>query len=161
MKFLRLASVVVFNLMLVWAQAQDPSPKPAAPAVDPKEVQADLDKLQGIWDCKSWIFDGERAEHSGQGFESIYAGNQITLKRQGREYRHGIVTINPARSPKAVNTWDLDGPFADRTNRGIYELEGDKLKVCFALDPDGDRPTEFASEPGSKRLYLIYERRKP
>ncbi len=161
MKSFRFAFAVVSSLVLVEAKAQDPPPKPATPAVDPKPAQADLDKLQGFWDCKSWVYDGNRPEHNGQDFESIYDGNQITLKRKGREYRHGIVTLNPNRSPKAVNTWDLDGPFADRTNRGIYEIDGDKLKVCFALDPNGDRPTEFSSEPGSKRLYLIYERRRP
>ncbi len=144
------------------APAQEPVPLRAPTLVaDPKEAQAELDKLQGAWDCKSWVFDGKRSPNNGRDFESIYEGNLLTLKNKGKEYRHGLVTLNPAQTPKAVNTWDLDGPFADRTNRGIYEFDGDKLKVCFALDAGADRPTDFESQPGSRRLSIIYERRKP
>ena len=155
-----LALVLGFLPGLMWSQTPPPLKGPTSIA-DPKEVQADLDKLQGTWDCKSWVLDGNRSPNDGRDFEAIYQGNLLTLKNKGQEYRHAIVTLNPARSPSAMNSWTLDGPLADRTVRGIYEFDGEKLKVCFALNDDGDRPTEFDSQPGSQRLSITYERRKP
>jgi uncharacterized protein (TIGR03067 family) len=42
---------------------------------------------------------------------------------------------------------------------GIYELDGDRYKVCFA--PAGKpRPSEFASKPGSGSLLQAWKRKK-
>jgi len=42
---------------------------------------------------------------------------------------------------------------------GIYELEPDSYKVCFA--PAGKpRPTEFASTPGSGQILQLWKRQK-
>jgi hypothetical protein len=42
---------------------------------------------------------------------------------------------------------------------GIYELEPESYKVCFA--PAGTpRPTNFSSEPGSGQILQIWERQK-
>jgi hypothetical protein len=42
---------------------------------------------------------------------------------------------------------------------GIYELEPDRYKVCFA--PAGKpRPTNFSSEPGSGQILQLWERQK-
>jgi hypothetical protein len=42
---------------------------------------------------------------------------------------------------------------------GIYEIDGDTLKVCF--DPQGKvRPTEFKSAPGSENFVNVHKRVK-
>jgi hypothetical protein len=42
---------------------------------------------------------------------------------------------------------------------GIYEFDGDKLKVCF--DATGKkRPTEFKSPPGSETFVNVHKRVK-
>ena len=41
---------------------------------------------------------------------------------------------------------------------GIYELDGDHYKVCFA--PTGKpRPSEFASRPGSGNFLQVWKRK--
>jgi uncharacterized protein (TIGR03067 family) len=69
------------------------------------------------------------------------------------------VTLDPARTPKAMNTWDLDGPFQDQTVPGIYRLDGDTLKLCFAR-PGEKRPTEFTTRSGTGFLVVVYKRQK-
>jgi hypothetical protein len=52
-----------------------------------------------------------------------------------------------------------EGPSKGAVMLGIYEFEGDTLKVCF--DPTGKkRPTEFKSEPGSGNFVNVHKRVK-
>ena len=48
----------------------------------------------------------------------------------------------------------------DKPLLGIYELTDDSYKVCFG-PPGGERPTEFASKPGSKVRLIVMKREKP
>jgi uncharacterized protein (TIGR03067 family) len=43
--------------------------------------------------------------------------------------------------------------------RGIYEIEGDTMKVCFAVG-NAERPKEFTGAAGSKSGITVYKRGK-
>ena len=90
---------------------------------------------------------------------STYDGDSLTLRNKNGVYRRCIVTLNPHATPKAANTWDLEGPFEDQTLCGIYELNGDTLKLCFA-QPGKKRPTEFTTKQGTGWVYFEYKRKK-
>jgi uncharacterized protein (TIGR03067 family) len=60
----------------------------------------------------------------------------------------GTFTLGPKASPKTIDFTPADGPFKGKTFRGIYQLEGDELKACFAF-PDKERPKIFVTGPGS------------
>ncbi len=77
-----------------------------------------------------------------------YEDDRATLYRDGEVFRRGIVTLDPAKSPKRINTWDLGGPYEDQTVPGIYEIDGDTLKICFSR-PGIERPTEFTTKKAS------------
>jgi uncharacterized protein (TIGR03067 family) len=105
--------------------------------------------------------DGEEvAPDHFMDWTASYEGDSLALKAGQEIRRRGIVTLDPSRNPKATNTWDLDGPFADQTVPGIYDLKGDTLKLCFAR-PGEARPTEFTTKKGSAFLFVVYKRKKP
>jgi len=41
---------------------------------------------------------------------------------------------------------------------GIYKLDGDNLTICY--DKGGLRPTEFASNAGTKIMLIVLKREK-
>jgi uncharacterized protein (TIGR03067 family) len=129
------------------------------PADDP--AQDDLDKLQGTWQLVAMEVEGHEvpAEELG-GRTAEYRGNRLLLRAGDAVRRRGLVTLDPSRNPKAVNTWDQDGPFEDQTVPGIYELDGETLKVCFAR-PGEPRPKEFGTKGDNGFLYCVYKKSKP
>lgn len=51
------------------------------------------------------------------------------------------------------------GPTKGKTHHGIYMLDGDTLKFCFAA-PGQERPTEFTAPEGSQRTLSVWKRDK-
>jgi uncharacterized protein (TIGR03067 family) len=128
-------------------------------AEDP--VQSDLDRLQGVWVLAAMETEGDEVPADQiQGLTATYEGNRLTLRTGEHVRRRGIITLAPSRSPRAINTWDQDGPYEDQTVPGIYDLDGDTLRVCFAR-PGEDRPKEFTTKSGTGFLYCVYQRKKP
>jgi uncharacterized protein (TIGR03067 family) len=69
----------------------------------------------------------------------------------------GLVHLDPTREPKTIDFSYLgkDG----RTMLGIYRVEGDRLTLCWSIEPKKpkDRPTEFATK-GKKWTLVVWER---
>jgi uncharacterized protein (TIGR03067 family) len=123
--------------------------------------RTDLDKLQGTWLLVAMESEGENVPAEDfKDYKSVYEENRLTLLAGDRVRRRGLVTLDPSRKIKAINTWDQDGPYADRTVPGIYELDGDTLKLCFAR-PGEERPKEFTTKSGTGFLFCVYKRQKP
>jgi len=61
--------------------------------------------------------------------------------------------------PKTMDAVPSDGPAQGQTIEEIYQLEGDKLKICLAL-PGSRRPADFKAPEGSGRWLLKYKRAK-
>jgi uncharacterized protein (TIGR03067 family) len=49
-----------------------------------------------------------------------------------------------------------EGPNAGRTLRCIFQLMGDRLRICYGLD--GVRPAVFATQAGDQRYLATYRR---
>ena len=52
-----------------------------------------------------------------------------------------------------------EGPTKGQTHLGIYELDGDTVKFCFAA-PGKERPTDFTAKASSGRTASVWKRDK-
>jgi uncharacterized protein (TIGR03067 family) len=133
---------------------------PGVRATDNDSAKDDLAKLQGQWVVVSLEHRGHPAEPADfEGQSSVYEKNRWTWKVGDKVMRRGIITLDSTRTPKAINTWDSDGPHEDETVPGIYQLDGDTLKLCFAM-PGEKRPTEFTTKSGTGAFLVVYKRKK-
>jgi uncharacterized protein (TIGR03067 family) len=90
---------------------------------------------------------------------------KLTVKGEKYTFRvrdeviEGTHTVDPGKKPKQIDAVRSKGPDAGKTLKGIYELDGETFKVCFA--PAGkDRPAEFATGEGDGRRLMTFKKQK-
>ena len=126
----------------------------AALASDAKE---DLDRLQGTWSRASAEVNGKPTpEDELKKTTLIIEGDHYTLRTPEGD-RRGTIKLDPTKSPKQVDLIPSEGPNKGKTLAGIYELDGDTLRYCLTLTGK-ERPTEFASKPGSGQGLFVNKR---
>ena len=71
----------------------------------------------------------------------------------------GTTKLMPNEKPKAIDITGTKGPNKGKTFLAIYEIENDRLKVCYDL-AGKKRPTEFATKAGSNSFLVTYQKLK-
>jgi uncharacterized protein (TIGR03067 family) len=127
-------------------------------ADDAGQNKKDLDKMQGEWASVEMIRDGISLERdSAQAYFRTVEGEKYTISRYRKVAGTGIFKLNAAKSPREIDaTPQVPGA---KTLKGIYEWDGDKLKMIFG-PPGGDRPADFKCPPGAQQSYTLWEREK-
>jgi uncharacterized protein (TIGR03067 family) len=118
-------------------------------------MQDDLAKLQGTWNIVALEMDGQKMP-AGTDARIVVDGDRFNSEGMGATYK-GKLTVDPKQKPKAFDLKFTAGPEKGNTNLGIYELKGDRWKIC--LDFHGkQRPKEFAAAAGSGRAVEVLQR---
>ena len=145
------------------------------PDFGPSRADAAMEEmrlLQGEWGLLERVApDGNLTRYDGDGGSSpggmhhctpIFKDDTVSTDGawpDRSDELKGRCRLNPKRRPKTINFVLLDGSFPlgewkGRTTPGIYELEGDSLRLCLPKSPDEGRPTHFEPEGGS-RVYTF------
>ena len=130
----------------------------AVSSADEHAIKAELKRLEGTWQLVAAKKDGKetpkdvvkkiRVVIKGNG-HSVYFGDDVVAKEIQ-------FTIDPKKNPKTTTDKLSDG----KEIQGIYKLDGDTLISCVA-EVGKDRPSEFASNPGSGHTLRTFKRVKP
>src|SRR5439155_10414112 len=119
----------------------------------PVPLEREMKKLEGTWIVRFHQRDGTWIPAEELKDETLLiAGNRMTFRLNGKATLEITYEIDPTRKPRF-----LDTSVAGKTVHGIYEIDGDKLKICEA-PPGKDRPTTFKADAGSGRFLTFYER---
>ncbi len=142
-QFLIIASI---SVSLAADNPQDPASK------------KDLNGLQGTWKLVSAMKDGEALAEDKVKNTSIVIKDDTFVFPESAEYatsKEGTIKLDATKKPKQMDATSN----REKVMLGIYKLDGDRYKVCFA--PTGKpRPSEFASKPGSGNLLQVWKRKK-
>jgi uncharacterized protein (TIGR03067 family) len=134
---------------------------PARGQSQPEAVQQELARFQGTWQLVSAESNGEKLpEERARQFRVTITGNTHTVRFGDQVIVHDVsFEIDPAKTPREVTDTINDGPNKGKQILGIYTLEGDALTSCVA-QIGKERPTEFASRPGSGHTLRVFRRLK-
>jgi uncharacterized protein (TIGR03067 family) len=116
--------------------------------------------LQGTWVAVGGEQDGDKlSEEALQQMKGCtFAGKTFALG-SGDDSDRGTFATDWSARPKTINVAFTEGPRKGQKQLGIYELNGDTLKVCWPLDGK-TRPTNFTTKPGSNRTLVIWQRQE-
>lgn len=129
-----------------------------ATANDKPDAAKETEKFQGTWSFVSSESSGQKvpAEQLKE-LVLIFEGDKHTVKMGSEVIQAGTQKLDAAKSPKEIDVTITEGPSKGTVMLGIYEFDGDTLKVCF--DSAGKkRPTEFKSPEGSGIFVNVHKR---
>ena len=129
-----------------------------ARAAESEAVKSEMTKLQGHWIMVSGSVDGQPIpEETRKQIKRVYKDDELTVMMGEELFFKAKVTIDPSKKPRTIDYQMKEGNNAGKTQLGIYEFEGDKLRSCFAA-PGAERPTEF--KPGEKLTFSEWKLQK-
>jgi RNA polymerase sigma factor (sigma-70 family) len=150
------------------APVRAPDPKPdrvardkepdRARGADPDKPREDKDLIQGIWDVTAIESGGKNHGAPDKKVVWEFRGNRVFMPSDGLEVA-GDVTLDPEKNPRAMNI-QLTGPvFPENDNlaKCIYQLDGDTLKICQAVE--APRPAALATRAGERNILYTFKRR--
>jgi len=128
-------------------------------AADDREDAAkkELENLAGAWDIRNAQYNGKGMSLDRiEGWTLTFSKDQFDLKQI--EVIAGACKVDPTQKPKTIDIKVDKGRDKGKTLHGIYELDQNKLKICFNAADKADRPTEFATKAGSGSTLYIFQR---
>ena len=141
------ASLMVVLILIGAGGAQDAAKK-------------EMSQLEGEWSMVSGQANGqEMPQELVKTGKRLAKNGETTISVGGQVYFKAKFSIDPTKKPKAIDYTMTEGPTKGKTHLGIYELDGDTIRFCFAA-PGGDRPSDFTAKEGSRRTLSVWKRDK-
>jgi uncharacterized protein (TIGR03067 family) len=130
-------------------------------APEGKDDKAELKKFEGAWQLVSEVMDGKEqpADYVRRIRWIFDDGGHWKVEDGGKVIFAGDMTVYPDRDPRAADsTLTSEGEQKGKVVRAIYELDGDTLKQCWAVE--SERPRAFDPKPNPGINYSVYKRVK-
>jgi uncharacterized protein (TIGR03067 family) len=153
-----------FSVAVLLALAVRAGGQPAQPADDKAD---DAKKLQGVWVVDPATFAGvpdkeavKEAIKEVSSMRFTFRGDTLTIRHapgpppfeKGREEPTPF-RLDPTKSPKQIDMTD--------SAVGIYELNGDTLKLCWdQRGRENGRPTKFAHDKDRDTVHFFVLKRE-
>jgi uncharacterized protein (TIGR03067 family) len=132
---------------------------------DPQDdaVKKELKAMAGTWRPVSAENNGFKVPEDGRKDtrRALDADGKWTMRRGDETVLEWKVkTLDPTKTPKAIDIEVASGSYKGVVYLGIYEFDGDTLRICFAMPDRPVRPTEFSAGKGSVRALSEFKREK-
>lgn len=108
-------------------------------------TKSDYGLIQGAWRIV------------GKNERCVFTGETMSIEYHDGHTQTSQYKLNPSKTPKTIDFIHREGGEKGHTVVGIYALEGDTLKICWAGSRTVGRPTEFKDIPGADLIELKRE----
>jgi uncharacterized protein (TIGR03067 family) len=113
-------------------------------------------KLKGTWVVQSFQFGGQLVKLDKK-VTVAFDADGYAVQVDGQTVERGTQKLNDSKTPKEIDWTVVEGQLQGKTQLGIYEINGDDLKICMAW-PANPRPGEFSAPAGTLRKFLVLKR---
>jgi uncharacterized protein (TIGR03067 family) len=157
-----IASVALMGCLFALRSPAGEKPDEKTKATE-KVADRDTKSLEGEWMVVSAEDEGLVASDDDlKGAKWVIKGTEITATNPDGTTDRITFKVDPGKKPKAIDLTFLDGSDKGKTEAGIYELEGRRLRVCYRLleKAEKGRPSKFATAPDSGLGIVTLEKRE-
>lgn len=115
----------------------------------------ELERFQGTWQIVKF-----KAADKALTSEFLASGkvtikeDRLTLVVAGVKLVENRLQLDPSTSPPRIDMTPLEGPLKDKTSLGIYDLQGDTLRIMFS-DPGKAAPKRMPKGTTGKGLIVL------
>ena len=146
MRFLSIAVLVIMGSAL--AVAQDDAAK------------KDLKLLQGTWIMAALEVNGmEVAADKLEGTVLTIKDDRYVVKVKERLVTTAVIELDAKKDPRQLNMTPQDGDKKDKLHKGIYKIDGDTFKMARGLNPEQERPNQFATWPDTNVFVVTWKKK--
>jgi uncharacterized protein (TIGR03067 family) len=122
-------------------------------------VKKDMDTIQGTWKIVALEADGKQAPAEIVAtLKFVFKDDTLTCVPGEASFTNYKFKLDPATRPAGFSETHVDGMQKGQTDKGIYALDGDHLKICFCFS--GKIPKEFTAKAKSGQWMYSLEREK-
>ena len=146
------------SIWLVWALLATLGVQ--AWAMDDKVAEEDK-KFEGTWIVTAMEVGGQKVPE--EGFKEMtftFKGKNYEQKVGDMLVEAGKQDLDPSKTPKLMDITVSEGEAKGEKQLAIYEIDGDKAKICAAIHGDKERPSKFETKEGSKNMIFELKRKK-
>lgn len=120
-----------------------------------------LEALQGDWFIVSVEKDGTKTTFAAKDMPIVTFKGETYLLPSAKGFtqsKSGKIKLHPGKS-RGIDLLPDDGPYKGKTLLGIYRIDEDTMRACYAL-PSKPRPVAYTTEPDSGRVVVNYKRKE-
>jgi uncharacterized protein (TIGR03067 family) len=115
--------------------------------------------IEGTWlPSSAEIGEKQFPDEVRKSIKLVVEGDKYTVT-VGDKVDKGTVKLDLKAKPKALDITGTEGPNKGKTILGIYERDGDTLRICYDLSGKG-RPKAFETKAGTQLFLVTYKREK-
>ena len=118
-------------------------------------------RFEGTWLRVAYEADGQKVpEKNVQRFRLVLQRDgKYTVRVDNQIVVEGTAVLDPTRKPKTIDMTPTTGRMKGQVLQGIYELDGDDYRLCYAPAGKG-RPEKFATDGGKGYILAVYKRER-
>ncbi len=139
----------------------------AAEAQSDTSNLAELMRFEGAWVPVAFEFSGQKGTEADLKKAKITftATGKWKYQLEGKHVLEGHIKVDPTRRPKTIDYFYTEdftgGGHKGKASLGIYEIEGDNLRVYRTVPGKPGRPIDFVSKPDSNLILTQFKRERP
>ena len=145
---MKATAAMVVLIAVLGAAAQDDAAK------------KDLARIQGTWTMHALEVNG--TDVPAAKLESALLtvkGDRYEVKVKDRVVQAFQLTLHPNKDPKELDMTALDGANKDKVHKAIYTFENELFVFCRGLNPEYERPNQFATWPGTSYFVVKWKKK--
>ncbi len=123
-------------------------------------AKKDLKLLQGTWVMAALEVNGtDVPANKLEGTVLTIKDDRYVVKVKDKLVTTAIIVLDAKKDPKELNMTPQDGDKKDKLQKAIYKIEGDTFKLARGLNPEQERPRQFATWPDTNYFVVTWKKK--